>query len=142
MALTSAPAQFFYTTASKLGDLGIVNGQIIFTSDTKTIYLDMKGHRNSYSTIQVFATDEERLKELAPIEGYYFVEDTNVLWRYKTAWRQITPSNLEPIVFFDNENQFPVVGNGSLLYCTDGAIYNWKQSSYNMIANKTEWESI
>lgn len=140
--MASAPAQFFYTTDSKLKELGIVDGQIIFTSDTKTIYLDMKGKRHSYSTIQVFATDAERLAVTAPVEGYYFVEDTNVMWRYKNMWKQVTPSHLNPIVFLDAPNQLPVVGTEGLLYCTNGAIYNWKQSSYNMIANRTEWESI
>lgn len=140
--MASAPAQFFYTTASRLNDLGIVDGQIIFTSDTKTVYLDMKNKRHSYSTIQVYATEADRLNELAPVEGYYFVEETNVLWRYKNIWKQITPSHLEPIVFVDNANQLPIVGVENVLYCTDGAIYSWKQSSYNMIANRTEWESI
>lgn len=140
--MASAPAQFLYTTDSKLKDLGIVDGQIIFTSDTQTVYLDMKNKRHCYSTIQVFATDADRLKVLAPVEGYYFVENTNVLWRYKNIWKQVTPSNLEPILFFDNELQLPAVGVENVLYCTNGAIYTWKQSSYSMVANRTEWEPI
>lgn len=137
-----AKATMYYTTASRLNDLGIVDGQIIFTSDTKTIYLDMKSKRHGYSTIQIFDTDADRAGVLAPVEGYYYVEDTHVLWRYKGKWVQITPDNLEPIVFYDNKNSFPLTGVANTLYCTDNAIYNWKQSSYNMIANKTEWETI
>lgn len=138
----AASAQIYYTTASRLNDLGINDGQIIFTSDTKTIYLDMKSKRHSYSTIQVYDTDADRASVLAPVEGYYYVEETHVLWRYKSKWIQITPSDLEPVVFYSSESSLPAIGVENKLYCTDNAIYNWKQSSYNMIANRTEWETI
>ena len=140
--MTSSPTQFYYTTETKLQDLAIRNGQIIFTSDTKTIYLDMKNRRHSYSTIQSFASDEERISMTAPAEGYYFVESTNVLWRYKKTWLQITPSNLNPVLFFGNRTELPLAGVENTLYCTDSAIYTWKQSSYQMVADKTEWETI
>ena len=78
----------------------------------------------------------------APTEGYYFVEDTNVLWRYKKMWIQITPSNLSPILFFGNQTELPSEGVENTLYCTNNAIYTWKQSSYQMVADKTEWKTI
>lgn len=140
--MTSSPAQFYYTTSTKLKDLNIVNGQIIFTSDTKTMYLDMKNKRHSYSTIQSFKTDADRINELLPASGYYFVEETNVLWRYRNGWAQITPSNLSPILFFGDKTQLPSTGIEDTLYCTDNAIYTWKQSSYQMVADKTEWKTI
>ena len=138
----AATARIYYTTDSRLSDLGINDGQIIFTSDTQTIYLDMKGKRLSYSTIRVYDTDADRSSVLAPVEGYYYVEETHVLWRYKNKWIQITPSDLEPVVFYSNESSLPTIGVENKLYCTDNAIYNWKQSSYNMIVIRTEWETI
>ncbi|MBQ8792892.1 MAG: hypothetical protein IJZ62_04765 [Clostridia bacterium] len=144
--MTTAPAKLYYTTASKLPELQIANGQIIFTSDTHTIYLDMKGYRHSYSTIQVFEKEQNRLDVFAPVEGFYFVIETGIMWRYNggntPGWVQITPSNLEPIMFFDSVGDLPPTGVANTLYCTDNAIYNWKNQSYNMIANKNEWESI
>lgn len=144
--MTTAPAKLYYTTASKLNELQIANGQIIFTSDTQTIYLDMKGKRHCYSTIQVFDEEQDRTSVFAPIEGFYFVVETGIMWRYNggtvPGWVQITPSNLEPVFCYDSIGDFPAIGTANTLYCTDNAIYNWKNQSYNMIANKTAWETI
>lgn len=137
-------AKLYYTTASKVeGDspaLSIADGQIIFTSDTQTVYLDMKGRRHEYTTIHVFKDDAERLAVLAPVRGFYFVENTGVLWRYSTAWVQITPDNLNPIIFGRLES-FPAVGKEGQLYCADDAIYKWDTSeqAYVLIANKNIW---
>ena len=38
----SAIVKFYYTVNSKLAELPIVDGQIIFVSDTKKFYLDIK----------------------------------------------------------------------------------------------------
>lgn len=140
--MTTAPAKLYYTTASKLNELQIANGQIIFTSDTQTIYLDMKNKRHCYSSIQIFEKEQDRLDVLAPVEGFYFVLETNIFWRYtgnnSSRWIQITPNNLNPVVF----GELPVTGVENTLYCTDNAIYSWKNQSYNMIANKNEWGTI
>ncbi len=82
--------KFYTTVASKLSQLEVRNGNLIFTSDTKQIYLDIHGNRLGYNCIQVFATDTERSALLAPIEGFYFVEETGVMWRYKEKWVQIS----------------------------------------------------
>ena len=144
--MTTAPAKLYFTTASKLPELEIANGQIIFTSDTHTVYLDMKGHRYSYSTITVFEFDAERLNWLAPVEGFYFVIESGVLWRYNvgkySGWVQITPSNPEPVQFYDSVEILPPEGVENTLYCTNNAIYNWQGQSYHMIANKSQWETI
>ena len=142
--MTNAQAKLYYTTASKVeGDspaLSIVDGQIIFTSDTQTVYMDMKGRRHEYTTIHVFSTDAERLAVLAPVRGFYFVESTGVLWRYSGGWVQISPDNLDVIVFGELSS-FPTVGREGILYCADDAIYRWdaKEQTYLLIANKNVW---
>lgn len=140
--MTSAPAKLYYTTASNLDNLEVINGQIIFVADTQTICLDMKNQRKTYSAIKLFSNDSERLNYLAPAEGFYYVEETHVLWRYKGGWVQMTPKNLEPVLFYDGIESLPTEGVENTLYCTDDAVYNWKGSSYNMIANKSTWGSI
>lgn len=77
-----AQMKVVYTTSDRLDQLPIEDGQIIFVADVRTIYMDMKSKRVSYSTIFVFADDEERLAMTDPAQGFYFVESTNVVWRY------------------------------------------------------------
>ena len=139
----SAIVKFYYTVNSKLAELPIVDGQVIFVSDTKKFYLDMNGLRLGYSDIQVLATESDRTSILAPTEGFYFVDDTNVMWRYKGSWKQITPSELSPLYFGDYDS-FPPIGKENTLYITNDATYRWDSitSSYVCIANKTEWRAI
>lgn len=132
------------TVASKLNQLQVADGQLIFVKDTKKIFLDMNGLRLGYDAVQVFSTDEERLQVLAPVEGFYYVEATGVMWRYYQEWKQLTPSNLSPIFISDKEEDFPPEGNPVILYTTNNATYKWDAllKQYIMISNKTEWEEL
>lgn len=140
----SAVAKFLYTNDSQLADLAQLDGQIVFTLDTKQLYLDMKGLRIKYTDIQVLASESDRTSILAPVEGFYFVEETSVVWRYKGGWRQLTPSNLTPLFFGRTEKDFPPAGNPAILYISDDATYKWNDSTrqYICVSNKTEWKDI
>lgn len=86
------------TTASRLPNLSIKDGQLIFVKDKQKIVLDLDGKRKFYNQINVLQTDEERLALLAPIPGaYYFVLSTIVLWTFLEGWIQITapPNEIE-----------------------------------------------
>lgn len=141
--MSSAIVKFFSTTQSKLSSLEVVDGQLIFVKDVKKIFLDMNGVRLEYSCMQVFETDAHRVGTLAPVEGFYFVEETGIIWRYKTGWRQITPSNLEPL-FFGTYEEFPSVGDKATLYITDDATYRWDTAtqSYSIVATKQVWTEL
>ena len=71
----TATIKFITTVDSKLSQLGIENGQLIFTSDTRKIYLDSKDIRTEYSQIIPLAKEEDRLNYLSPITGFYFVKN-------------------------------------------------------------------
>lgn len=91
---------FVVTTASRLPDLAITNGQLIFIKDTQKIALDIGDKRIFYNQIIVLQTDTERTSLLAPITGaFYFVIDTTVLWMYQEEWLQITisPSSIDKV---------------------------------------------
>lgn len=135
--------KFYSTTAARLNDLVLQDGQLIFVKDTKRIYLDLNGLRVEYSDIRLLPSEADRTETLAPVEGFYFVEETNVLWRYKSKWVQISPSNLTPIVFGELET-FPEVGNVASIYVSDNIIYKWDagSSSYLVAANNTCWENL
>lgn len=79
------------TVGSKVSDLSIQDGQLIFVQDKRKIAMDMDGKRVFYNEIIELATEASRQNMLAPVAGYYFVVDTAVLWTYRDgAWVRIT----------------------------------------------------
>ena len=141
-----AQMKLIYTTASKLNELPVSDGQIIYAPDDNTICLDMRSQRFTYKTIRTFNTDAERLMAASASAGFYYVEETNIIWR-KTlngAWRQITPSNLEPVFCGGSTDAFPQTGMEGVLYYTKEGIYGWdsETNKYILIANANTWGSI
>lgn len=79
------------TVKSKLSDLALKDGQLIFVQDKQEIALDFGGKRKIYKQIEELATEADRTSMLAPVTGsYYFVIETSVLWTYQDGWVQIT----------------------------------------------------
>lgn len=139
----SAIVKFYHTTQSKLAQLPVSDGNLIFVTDTKKMYLDINGNRLGYQDIQVLPTETDRTSILAPIEGFYYIEETNILWRYKEGWKKVTPDNLSPL-FFGAYEDFPPTGNSNVLYISDDATYKWDSltSTYICVSNKTEWKEL
>ena len=133
----------YNTLQSKLSQLPVSDGNLIFVTDTHTIYLDINGTRLGYTDITVLSQETDRTSILAPVEGFYYVEETDIFWRYKGGWKQITPDNLNPL-FFGASEDFPPTGKDNVLYISDDATYKWDSltSQYICIANKTEWDVI
>ena len=139
----SAIVKFYHTTQSKLAQLPVSDGNLVFVTDTKKMYLDINGNRLAYIDIQVLPEESDRTSILAPIEGFYYVEETNILWRYKEGWKKVTPDNLSPL-FFGAYEDFPPTGNSNVLYISDDATYKWDSltSTYTCVSNKTEWKEL
>lgn len=88
----------YSTVESKLPTLPLEDGQLIFVYDKKKIILDNHGVRTVYEQIQTIETEEQRTDLLAPIDSFYFVIETSILWRYSNGhWNQITTSPQEQI---------------------------------------------
>ena len=139
-----AVVKLYRTKSERLSQLPVRNGNIIFVSDTRQICLDADGLRIPYDPIKIFDTEKERA-EYDPVTGFYFVNETNVLWRYADkAWTQLTPSNLTPIVYGKVLADFPQEGQSDILYVADEAIYKWDSAAnqYTIAANKTIWEEL
>ena len=86
------------TVNSKLSDLEVKDGQLIFVQDKNTIALDFGGKRRLYKQIEELSTEDARLSLLAPVIGrYYYVVETGVMWTYQNDWVQITttPSDIK-----------------------------------------------
>lgn len=134
-----AQMKLVYTTSKKIDSLEISDGQIIFCPDDNIIGLDMKGQRFIYKTIKTFDKEADRLNAVFAAPGFYYVEETNIIWRLTAAkvWRQVTPTGSSPIIYGETEEVFPSIGAEGILYHTDNGIYNWKPqlNTYNLIAN-------
>ncbi len=115
------------TTDSKVNTLNVSNGQLIFVKDTHRILLDIDNKRTAYEQITTINTEAERTNFLAPIDGFYFVMDTAILWRYSGEWIQITSQPANHIVQMDSLVSFPLIGNENLIYIdkSENATYRW-----------------
>ena len=101
------------TSSSRVKDLVIKDGQLIFIQDKGRIAFDFKGKRKFYNQITELDTDQERDALSSPDNGYYFVIETAVLWFYNDEWIPITDKPDE-IVFIGVE--LPALGQSKTLY--------------------------
>ena len=101
------------TSSSRIRDLIIKDGQLIFIQDLGRIAFDFKGKRVFYNQIVELNTEAERLALENPLDGYYFVIDEACLWFYKDGWIQITEKPKE-ILFVGVE--LPELGQANKIY--------------------------
>lgn len=128
------------TTSNRIRDLVIKDGQLIFIQDAGRIAFDFKGKRIFYNQIVEIETEAERQNLQSPLDGYYFVIDSAVLWRYHNGW---TPISGEPqeVVFIGVE--LPALGQKNTLYAntTEGSenisVWNEELNAYVVVADKT-----
>ena len=126
------------TTSSKIRDLTIADGQLVFLYDIGRIALDYKGTRVFYNQIVELESEAVRQSLENPLDGYYFVVGTGVLWAYKSGWTQIT-GNPENIEFIDVD--LPALGQENKLYVskTEQEVSVWDEETkqYIKVANYT-----
>lgn len=125
------------TVASKLPDLSIKNGQLIFIQDSQKIALDFNDKRVFYNQVVILQKESDREAILSPInELFYFVVDTAVLWMYHNEWVQIT-SQPENIVFIGTT--LPELGSAKTLYVNKEeqniSIWDSESSEYIVVGN-------
>ena len=127
------------TTSSRIRDLVIKDGQLIFIQDLGRIAFDFKGKRVFYNQIVELNTEAERLALESPLDGYYFVIDEACLWFYQNGWVQITEKP-EDILFIGVE--LPELGQANKIYVDidDREISVWdeKTGAYIAVSNYTE----
>ena len=137
----TATVKFVSTVDSKLSQLQIENGQLIFVSDTRKICLDFNGVRTEYSQLIILATEKDRQNYLSPITAFYFIKSTKCLWRYEGGeWIQLTSPPKEQIVFL-NYSDLPLVGESEVLYITETQSYTWNGNEYIRLGTQV-WENF
>jgi hypothetical protein len=127
------------TSSSRIRDLVIKDGQLIFIQDLGRIAFDFKGNRVFYNQIVKLDTDLERINLESPLSGYYFVIDTACLWFYQDDWIQITEKPQE-IIFIGTE--LPALGQQGKLYVNVGnkeiSAWDEKTNKYMTVSNYIE----
>lgn len=127
------------TTSSKVKDLIIKDGQLVFIQDLGRIAFDFKGKRVFYNQIVELDTDADRLSLKSPLSGYYFVVDSACLWFYQDGWIQITEKPKE-VIFIGVE--LPELGQANKIYIDtdDKEISVWDEESgkYIVVADCTK----
>lgn len=103
------------TSSSRVRELPIKNGQLVFIQDLGRIAFDFNSKRVFYNQIVELETEVDRLTLDDPLDGYYFVIGSGCLWFYKDGWTQITEKP-ETVVFIDVE--LPQLGQAK-----EGALY-------------------
>lgn len=129
----TAPFKVIATTSSRLKDLVIENGQLIFIQNKSRIALDFNGKRTFYNQITELDTEYDRTSIDTPSYGYYFVIDRAVLWFYENEWIQITYPP-EEIIFIGTE--LPELGQKNKLYVNKNIkeISIWDEGANNYVA--------
>lgn len=136
---TKSVMSLIATTSSRIRELVIKDGQLIFIRDLGRIAFDFKGQRVFYNQIVELDTEAERQTLENPLDGYYFVIDSACLWFYKSGWIQITEKPQE-VLFIGTE--LPQLGQQGKLYVDtdDREISVWDEETdkYIKVSNFTE----
>lgn len=120
--MANAVMSLVATSSSRVRELPIKNGQLVFVQDLGRIAFDYNDKRVFYNQIVELETEADRLMMDNPLDGYYFIIGSGCLWFYKDGWTQITEKP-EDILFIDVE--LPQLGQAK-----EGVLY----------VNKTEKE--
>ena len=126
------------TSSSRIRDLIIRDNQLIFVRDKGRIAFDSQGKRVFYNQIVEVETEAERLALVNPIEGYYFVLSSGILYHYKNGWIQITE---KPESFLCIDVELPQLGQENKLYINkaeqDISVWDDETDEYIKVANYT-----
>jgi hypothetical protein len=100
--MANAVMSLVATSSSRIRQLTIKNGQLIFIQDSGRIAFDFNNKRVFYNQIVEIENEAERLLMEDPLNGYYFVIGSGCLWHYNDEWTQIT-GKPESVVCIDVE---------------------------------------
>lgn len=120
--------KFIATTSDKIAGINIISGQLIFSRDDRVIYLD-SDVRTEYRSFILLTTEAQR-QSISPLNAFYFVEETAILWRYSTTkgWEQLTKTVDNKLMFYNDESELPRTGRENVLYCTPTQHYSWSDT--------------
>lgn len=134
-------AKFIKTTSARLSEIEINAGQIIFVEDERSVYLDSESGRKAYNQIILLPTENARIALPYPLTAFYFVVETNVLWRYDgTDWVRLTTPPQQEVVFLNSE-ELPQEGRENVLYVTPSSVYRYVGGGYVNVGSQS-WTTV
>lgn len=137
---TKSVLKLVATTSSKIRNLTIADGQLVFLYDIGRIAFDYKGTRVFYNQIVELGSEAIRQSLEDPLDGYYFVLGSGRLWAYKNGWVPITEKP-ESVLFVGDENLFPELGQEDKLYIDKSeqniSVWDNETDKYIKVANYT-----
>jgi hypothetical protein len=137
-----AKITYYLTDTSHLDSIEVNAGNLLFCEDTRVIYLDGENGRVAYDSIMVFETDEDRFIYPNPQVGFYYVEETKVLWRYDGAeWKSITEPPTHNVVFIP-KSELPAQGEFAVLYICDNEMFVWLDDQYVSLNSESVWHEV
>lgn len=84
---------FLHTTGAKLSQVPKVAGQLVYITDNPDTYFDVSENERIYlGQIIELETENDRTSILAPLQKFYFVKETNSLWKFSDDWHLIAPA--------------------------------------------------
>ena len=117
------------TISERLDLLPFEYGQLILVKDTRQMYFDHITGRVLYNQMIILETEEQRLGMIRPVNGFYFVKETNIIWRYEQQWFPLTNPPSSQIEFLP-KTAFPAIGDEKVLYIDGIKIYRWLETGY------------
>lgn len=96
--MSNIGVKFVSTTQAGLESLDVVDGQLIFVTDSSNIYVDFNRERTLYTKetrdeIVILENDAARTGLESPIEAFYYITETSMLWRYSGGeWVEVSSS--------------------------------------------------
>lgn len=133
---------YYLTNSEHINDIDVTLGNLIFSEDNNRIYFDGNMGRVCYDSIMVFATEAERYNYPVPLEGFYFVSETKILWRYEdNAWTAITEPPTNNVVFIP-KSELPTEGAFATLYVCGTEMYVWVDNQYVPMNADSIWREV
>lgn len=138
--MASAIMSLVATNSSRIRELPIKDGQLVFIQDLGRIAFDFKGKRVFYNQIVELETEVDRVTLNDPLDGYYFIIGSGCLWFYKDGWTQITEKP-ESVLFIDVE--LPQLGQAKegMLYVNKAdreiAVFDSALNEYIVVSDYT-----
>lgn len=133
-----ANIKYYCTSIDRLDSIPVADGNLIFCEDERAIFLDAYGVRTSYQQIICLETEAQRSALPHPVKGFYFIQDSCILWRYDNGWYQLTTTPQDQIIFRPRES-FPEEGESNRIYIDGTKMYRFINGNYELMNKPLEW---
>lgn len=133
----------YLTNSQNIDSIPIKTGNLIFCEDSKKIYFDGTSGRVCYDSIVILETEDSRLEIEDPFISFYYVQDSNKLWRYdEYGWHCLNEDSLTQNVEFIEKEYLPEEGEYEILYVCGDEQYIWKDGQYIQITAESKWHDV